>query len=236
MSDRGASPESLPTLGVREGYDRWSEFYDGDGNPLIALEERHLPGLIGEVAGLDVADVGCGTGRHAVRLAAAGARVTAVDFSDRMLEAARRKGESAAIRFVAHDVTRPLPLPAAAFDRVLCCLVADHVADLPALYRELARLCRPRPGSAVILSSAHPALTLRGVQARFRDPRTGERAQIDSATHQVSEHVTAALRAGLRIEHMSEHIADAELAATHPRAEKYVGWPLLLVMKATPGG
>lgn len=233
-SDRESSDAPRPTLGVREGYDRWSAFYDVDGNPLLALEERHVPGLIGDVAGLEVADVGCGTGRHAVRLAAAGARVTALDFSERMLEAARRKAGNGAIRFVAHDVTRPLPLPDAAFDRVLCCLVADHVTDLPALYRELARVCARRAGAAVIVSSAHPALTLRGVQARFHDPRTGERAQIESTTHQVSDHVAAALRAGLRVEHVSEHLADAALAATHPRAEKYVGWPLLLVLKAVP--
>ena len=55
----GAPPdEPLPTLGVREGYDRWAEFYDDDGNPLPALEERHVPALIGDAAGLDVADIG----------------------------------------------------------------------------------------------------------------------------------------------------------------------------------
>jgi ubiquinone/menaquinone biosynthesis C-methylase UbiE len=235
VSERDAV-ESLPTLGVREGYDRWSESYDVDGNPLIALEERHVPALIGDVAGLDVADVGCGTGRHAVRLAAAGARVTALDFSDRMLEAARRKTGAGSIRFLVHDVTRPLPLSDGAFDRVLCCLVADHVADLAALYRELARVCRRDAGAAVIVSSAHPALMLRGVQARFRDVRTGARAQLESTMHHVSDHVTAALRARLSIEHVSEHAADVALAATHPRAEKFVGWPFLFVMKAAPRG
>ena len=236
MSGGDPPAESLPTLGVREGYDRWSESYDVDGNPLIALEERHVPALIGDVAGLDVADVGCGTGRHAVRLAAAGARVTALDFSDRMLEAARRKAGAGSIRFLTHDVTRPLPLPDGAFDRVLCCLVADHIADLAALYRELARVCRRGAGAAVIVSSAHPALMLRGVQARFRDARTGARTQLESTMHHVSDHVTAALRARLAIEHVGEHVADAALAATHPRAEKFVGWPFLFVMKAAPGG
>jgi len=232
----GAPPEdALPTLGVREGYDRWSEFYDDDGNPLPVLEERHVPALIGDAAGLDVADVGCGTGRHAVRLAAAGARVTALDFSAGMLEAARRKPGAESIRFMVHDITRALPLPDAAFDRVLCCLVADHVADLGALFAELARICRRSP-AAVIVSTLHPALTLRGVQARFRDPRTGARARVESAVHQISDYVTAALRAGLHIEHVSEHAVDAALAAANPRAEKYVGWPMLFVMKAAPAG
>jgi hypothetical protein len=30
---------------------------------------------------------------------------------------------------------------------------------------------------------------------------------------------------------MSEHVVDEELAARSPRAQKYLGWPLLLVMR-----
>src|SRR5882762_2475309 len=93
-------PEIVPTVA---GYNRWSEVYDSEQNPLILLEEKHMPALVGNVAGLDVADVGCGTGRHALRLAAAGARVTAVDFSDVMLQRARRKPGAEAVTFIRHD-------------------------------------------------------------------------------------------------------------------------------------
>jgi len=223
----------VKTLSVREGYDRWAEVYDGDGNPLIALEERHIGRLIGEVAGLDVADVGCGTGRHALALATAGARVTALDFSRRMLEVAGTKPGAERVRFLLHDLNRPLPLADDAFDRVLCCLVAEHIPDPGALFRELARVCRRAPRGAVVFSVMHPALMLRGVQARFIDPGTGKRTQLASHPHQVTDYVRAALQAGLGIEHLSEHVADASLAAACPRAEKYVGWPMLLLMKAT---
>lgn len=205
--------------------------YDSDGNPLIALEERHIGALIGDVAGLVVADVGCGTGRHAIRLAAAGARVTALDFSPRMLEAARAKPGAAPVRFLLHDVTTPLPLEDAAVDRVLSCLVAEHVADLTAFFRELGRACAEAPRGAIIVSAMHPAMMLRGVQARFHDPRTGTRTQPASLPHRVSDYVTAALGAGLTIEHLGEHAVDESLAAAWPRGERYVGWPMLLLMK-----
>jgi hypothetical protein len=42
--------------------------------------------------------------------------------------------------------------------------------------------------------------------------------------------VMAATRAGLCVEHMSEHVVDEALATRSPRARKYVGWPLLLLM------
>ena len=136
------------------------------------------------------------------------------------------------MRFLRHDVTRPLPLAGGAFDCVLCCLVAEHIPDLAALFRELGRVCRPGPRGAIIVSAMHLALMLRGVQARFHDPRTGTHAQLASLPHQISDYVSAALRAGLAIEHLGEHSADASLAASHPRAEKYVGWPMLFLMKA----
>ena len=90
--DRSEDP-AVRHLPAREGYDRWAEIYDTDGNPLLALEERHIGALIGDVRGRVVVDVGCGTGRHAIRLAAAGARVVALDFSPRMLEVARASGQ-----------------------------------------------------------------------------------------------------------------------------------------------
>jgi len=68
-------PRVLPT---REGYDRWADTYDTMGNWLLALEEPEVDRALGDVADLDVLDAGCGTGRHALRLAEARARVTAI--------------------------------------------------------------------------------------------------------------------------------------------------------------
>src|SRR4051794_40339135 len=103
-------PQSAATSpGVREGYDRWSRIYDHDFNPLQALEEPILRGLVGEVRGLEVLDLGCGTGRHSLWLASQGARVTAIDFSEGMLAEARRKPGAGAIRFDVHDLHEALP-------------------------------------------------------------------------------------------------------------------------------
>lgn len=214
---------------VREGYDRWAAVYDHDANPLPALEEPHVRDAVGEVRGLDVLDLGCGTGRHAIWLTAAGARVTAVDFSTGMLQKARAKSGSEQVHFVVHDLHSPLPFPDASFDLVVSGLVLEHLRELSGLFSEAHRLLRP--GGRAVISTMHPAMFLRGSQARFTDPASGQVVQPGSAKHQTSDFVMAAVRAGFHLENIAEYAPDASFASRYPRAEKYVGWPMLVMMK-----
>ena len=105
--------------GVQHGYDRWAAVYDEDENPLQALEKLHFQDACGDVAGLTVLDLGCGTGRHTQWLADGGATVTAVDFSEEMLSKARCKEEAEAVRFVIHNLHEPLPFKQGEFDLVV---------------------------------------------------------------------------------------------------------------------
>jgi SAM-dependent methyltransferase len=196
------------------------------------VEESRVGELLGDVEAAHVADLGCGTGRHAVRIAAAGARVTALDFAEGMVARARAKPGWEQVEFIAHDLARPLPLADRAFDRVLSCLVAEHLPDLPGFFGECRRICRP--GGFVVVSAMHPALLLRGIQARFIDPTSGRDVRPAGHPYRISDYVMGAVAGGLTIEHMSEHAVDADHAARSPRAARYLGWPLLLLFRLTP--
>jgi malonyl-CoA O-methyltransferase len=181
-----------------------------------------------------VLDVGCGTGRHALRVAQAGAHVTAIDFSPLMLEQAKAKRGTERVEFRVHDLATPMPFEGARFDRVICGLVVDHIADLSGLFREMRRVCRPASeGGAVVVSVMHPAMMLRGVQARFREASTGREIRPESQPNQISDYVLAATRAGFTLDHLSEHAVDDALAARIERARRYVGWPMLFLMRLT---
>src|SRR4051812_7515528 len=158
------SPREVPT---REGYDQWAASYDKDANPLVILEEGHVAAILGEVRGQSIADIGCGTGRHALRLARAGAEATALDFSEEMLARARAKPGAERVRFVQPGLCRPLPLPDASYARVLCCLVLDHIRKLDLLFSDLRRVCNA--GGFVLVTAMPPAMLIKGVQARFPD-------------------------------------------------------------------
>lgn len=254
MSPDAAATPASRTLPTRDGYDAWSGLYDVESNPLVMLEERvvvaRLAGVVeGARAGRGraragaaacgdgeprVLDVGCGTGRHAVRLAMGGTAVTAMDFSRGMLAQARGKPGAERVRWVEHDLAvHPWPVEVGGFDVVLSALVLDHVRDVGAFFESVARALAP--GGRAVLTVMHPAMMLRGVQARFTDPASGERVMPASAANEISDYVMGAVRAGLSIEHLSEHRVDAELVAASPRAEKHSGWPLLFVMEAGKG-
>jgi malonyl-CoA O-methyltransferase len=214
---------------VRDGYDRWSEIYDHEANPLIGLEEPVVREALGDVAGLNVLDLGCGTGRHALWMAGSGASVTAVDFSEGMMEKARAKAGAENVRFLVHDLHQRLPFADAAFDRVVSGLVLEHLRDLGPFLLEARRVLKA--GGRAVLSGMHPAMFLRDVRARFYDPATGEKVEPGSVPHTVGDLVMAAVRAGFALEGIDERAPDTAFAARYPRAEKYVGWPMLVVLR-----
>jgi len=216
-------PRVLPT---REGYDRWAAIYDTMGNWLLTLEEPEVDRALGGVAGLDILDVGTGTGRHAIKLAAAGARVTALDFSEEMLAKARAKPGAGGIRFVAHDVTAPLPFADGSFDRVLSALVLEHIAKPAPFFRELGRVARA--GGRIVVTAMHPAMFQKGISANFHDDTGEVRPRSYVAT--VSDYVMGAIEGGLEIVALSEHSVDEPLAERYERARKLLGWPALFVM------
>jgi ubiquinone/menaquinone biosynthesis C-methylase UbiE len=217
---------------VRVGYDRWSKVYDHDLNPLPALEAPYVHAALGNVEGLSVLDMGCGTGRHALWCAEQGAKVTAVDFSAGMLAETRQKPFSERVRFLQHDLHEPLPFGDARFDIVVSGLVLEHIRDLDSFFSEARRVLQPQ-GRAVI-SAMHPAMFLRGSQARFTDPDSGELVQPGSIAHTISDFVMAAVRGGFQIETIGEHAPDVAFAQAYQRAEKYIDWPMLVVMSLKP--
>jgi demethylmenaquinone methyltransferase/2-methoxy-6-polyprenyl-1,4-benzoquinol methylase len=104
-----------------------------------------------------VLDACCGTGDLAVAARKAGADVVGLDFSEPMLERARRK--SGEIEWVHGDVLA-LPFGDASFDAATVGFGIRNVADLEGSLRELRRVLRPG-GRLGILEITRPRGPLR---------------------------------------------------------------------------
>ena len=133
-----------------------ADYFAGTGqkHPTNAYIDRPaMLALIGDVAGQDVLDVGCGSGFYAAAMADRGATVTGIDGSAEMVRIARRVvGERGT--FVEHDLEQPLPLPDASFDLAVMALVYHHVYARQQLLAELRRVLRP--GGRLLVSTTHP--------------------------------------------------------------------------------
>jgi malonyl-CoA O-methyltransferase len=198
------------------------------GNWLLELEEPEVDRALGDVKDLDVLDVGTGTGRHALRIAESGARVTAVDFSEEMLAKAREKRGADRVRWLVHDATRPLPFGAKSFDRVISALVLEHIPvdELVSFFRELGRVTRDC--GVIVVTAMHPAMFVKGVSANFHDDSGEVRPRSHAAT--LSDYVMGAVHAGLVIVALTEHSVDEALAARNERSRKWLGSPALFAM------
>lgn len=163
-SEGSAPPAILP---ASQGYERWAPTYDQSPNPLIAREERYIEALLPALAGKNVLDLACGTGRWLQKMRERGARTgVGIDFSPAMLQVADRK-PSVRGRLVRADCLH-LPFPAAIFDFAICSFALSHIHDgLNQLAEEVARVMRPR--AVVIVSDLHREAYARGWRTGFRD-------------------------------------------------------------------
>jgi SAM-dependent methyltransferase len=110
------------------------------GTAQIPESELHV---LGDVAGKDVLELGCGAAQWSIALARAGARPVGLDLSERQLEHARRLMAEASVAFpLIHSSAEAVPLPDASFDIVFCDHGAMTFADPYRTIPEAARLLR----------------------------------------------------------------------------------------------
>jgi ubiquinone/menaquinone biosynthesis C-methylase UbiE len=121
-----------------------------------AAEARGAARLAGCPPGALILDAGCGNGRHALPLAAAGYRVVALDRASVLLAAGRRAAGGAPWPQFVHGSYAMLPFDSGEFEAVLCLGTGlgylGEEADRAAL-REFRRVLAP--GRRLVLETLH---------------------------------------------------------------------------------
>ena len=140
---------------VRRMFDRIAPVYDAMNRTMTVGLDRRWRRLTAAAVvrpGDDVLDACCGTGDLAVAAARAGGRVTGLDFSEPMLERARRKAPE--IEWIRGDLLQ-LPFDSESFDAATVGFGVRNVDDLKRSLSELRRVLRPG-GRVGILEITRP--------------------------------------------------------------------------------
>jgi malonyl-CoA O-methyltransferase len=188
------------TNNVQTAYTQWSTTYDTDRNLTRDLDQTVTRTVLDGRHYEAILEAGCGTGKNTQFLAHIGARVEAIDFSEGMLEQARRKGWGPHVTFQQADLTQPWPVADASIQLVTTNLVLEHIADLHVVFREAVRVLQPN--GRMFVCELHPFKQYMGSKAAFH--HASERVEPTAYVHHMAEFWEAATRAGLRLVDLRE--------------------------------
>jgi SAM-dependent methyltransferase len=184
--DVSKSPDLTPDAARnRAMWDAYSDEYQA--KHAQALDWRSAPAwgssetpesdlrVLGDVAGKDILELGCGAAQWSIGLAHAGARPVGLDVSARQLEHARRLMAEAGVDFpLVNASAEAVPLEDASFDIVFCDHGAMTFADPYQAVPEVARLLRS--GGLFAFSHHSPIET---ICWELGAPRVGDRLALD---------------------------------------------------------
>jgi SAM-dependent methyltransferase len=200
MSEDGEFPElSAENLRTWNANAQWWDDRIGDGNDFqIILIEPATHRLLDAHPGEVVLDVACGAGRFSRQLAQRGARVVAVDQSERFIERARlRTAPDAGIDYRVLDATDGpalLSLGSGRFDKAVSNQALMDMPRIEPLMGALFQLLKP--GGCFVFSICHPVFQA-AVTARFAECRDGEDGRAEYCNGiKVSQYLTPQARKG----------------------------------------
>ncbi|WP_299811186.1 class I SAM-dependent methyltransferase [uncultured Shewanella sp.] len=119
------------------------------------LERPSLQAMLDDMNGLDILDLGCGTGVYPQFLIEQGAaKVTCFDVSEQMVAIVNSKFGDRVMAY-SQDLSNGLPKEVSnTTDVIICPLVIHYIEDLPALFKEVYRVLKP--GGYMVFSTHHP--------------------------------------------------------------------------------
>ncbi len=193
------------STGNQRAHEAWQQnaaFWDermGEGNDFVELLIwPAVENLLAIKPGDRILDVACGNGLTCRRLAARGARVLGIDFSEKMIARAMQRsipGESIEYRVIdATDRNALSNMARERFDAVLCNMALFDMADISPLFEAIPALLQP--GGHFVFSILHPCFNNPFVVQTARlEPRGNQFVPVYSI--EVPRYLTAGMQEGV---------------------------------------
>lgn len=202
-------------MDTQQAYNHWAHSYDTDENKTRDLELAAGQQVLASADFSQVLEIGCGTGKNTTWLAGKATALTAVDFSEEMMNRARQKVTAPHVQFRQADITKPWDFPPVSL--ITFSLVLEHIQDIHFIFAQAASTLQP--GGLVYVCELHPYKQLQGSRARFE--REGQTFHLEYFVHHISEYIAAAQESGLHCARLDEWF-DSEDRTTIPRLVSFL--------------
>lgn len=193
-------------MSVQKAYDQWASQYDTNENKTRDLEARSLRETVGAIGFESCIELGCGTGKNTEWLATKAGEVFSVDLSEEMLALARKKVKEGHVKFQQVNLLGDWDFVEKAYDLAVFSLVLEHLEDLSAVFRQLARAVKK--GGYVYIGELHPFKQYTGSKARYETDNGVE--IVTCFDHHISDFTGAAAANGFSVVEIKEYFDDEE--------------------------
>ena len=207
----------------RQNYNIWSSSYDDYPNPTVAIDELIMPEFYQDWSHENVLEIGCGTGRHTLRLYRQENKVVGIDVSEGML--AKAKEKLPGVEFIHCDFMEQ-DLQKFHFDKVFMSLVLEHISDLDVFFQKIVAILNDK--GEVLISELHPERGKQDSLAHFKTSE-GDEVKLSSKTHLEEEILSCAENAGLMLNFKKDIVGNEELASMNKKWGKYLGRPMIQI-------
>ncbi|WP_214073076.1 class I SAM-dependent methyltransferase [Mucilaginibacter sp. dw_454] len=189
-----------------EAYDIWAESYDVQpGNLMIDMDEEVFGELLAELnlKGKQVADIGCGTGRHWPKLfKSEPATLTGFDVSAGMLRRLEEKFPQAKTYQITDNFFKDIA--DASYDAIVSTLTVAHIENLEEALDAWCRMLKP--DSDIIITDFHPNALAFGGKRTFK--HNSDSISIQNFVHYVYDIERMLAKHGFRTVNKLEKIID----------------------------
>ena len=195
-------------MSIKEAYNSWSSSYDEAKNKTRDLEELVAKKLLKDSHYGNILELGCGTGKNTKWLIEKCDSLVALDFSEEMMNKAKRKISSNKITFKQQDLTQEWNLVPKSFDLITCSLVLEHIKDLNLIFKKATEVLKK--DGRLYVCELHPFKQYSGSKARFNNGNTT--LELKVYTHHITDYIDAAKKNGLRLMEIKETFDEDKLA------------------------
>lgn len=199
----------LNEKGSAEAYDIWAENYDVQpGNLMLDLDAIIFPELLDSIhiANKQVADIGCGTGRHwAGILHKKPQCLTGFDVSPGMLNRLKHKFPQAHTCCITDNLF--LAVPDGMFDVIVSTLTVAHIENIKEAFHAWNRMLKWN--ADIIITDFHPDALALGGKRTFE--HNNELIAVENFVHQVDDIESVLGAYGFKVVKRLERVVDEQV-------------------------